>query len=297
MPKPNDGTNNGKALGRNKNDTTEENIDIVAGAADVVGTDGSDFLDYSDDTTGLHIDGGLGNDTILGGSGNDTLEGGRNIDYLDGGGGSDTYLYSGGDHSDYIFDTGTGTNDWDVVVVESNTTLWLNGLGGVEEITSTGNSSVSGYVLDDTLDFSDVELNGIDWIGGYSGNDTIIGNDDANTIYGGSGDDVIVGNGGDDIIHGGTGADQLTGGEGSDTFVYMQANEGGDTITDFTTGVSASGGDVLDLSQIMKDEVTITQDEEDPTDAVVTVTSGSVTTTIILEDVDANTWTDDNWIL
>lgn len=281
MTKP---TNNGGGKGHNKGGTTTGGSQSTA---DVVGTDGDDFLDYRDDTTGLYIDGGLGNDTILGGSGNDTLEGGRNMDYLDGGNGSDTYLYSGGDNADYIIDTGTGSSDWDVVVVDPNSTLWLNGFDGIEEISSDGSSSVSGYVLDDTLDFSNVQLNGIAWIGGYDGNDTIIGNDDANTIFGGSGNDVIVGNGGDDIIVGGTGADTLTGGQGSDTFVYNYANEGGDTITDFQTG---AGGDSLDLSNLMISEnggtVSIQQSGADAI-VVITNSDGSTYDVATLNGVDA----------
>jgi Ca2+-binding RTX toxin-like protein len=40
-----------------------------------------------------------------------------------------------------------------------------------------------------------------------------------------------------DIFIGGSGADVLTGGAGADLFVYKATGEGGDTITDFTSGV------------------------------------------------------------
>ena len=40
-----------------------------------------------------------------------------------------------------------------------------------------------------------------------------------------------------DILSGGSGADILTGGAGADLFVYKATGEGGDTITDFTSGV------------------------------------------------------------
>jgi Ca2+-binding RTX toxin-like protein len=40
-----------------------------------------------------------------------------------------------------------------------------------------------------------------------------------------------------DIFIGGGGADVLTGGAGADLFVYKATGEGGDTITDFTSGV------------------------------------------------------------
>lgn len=297
MSKPIDAGSKSNGNGHNKNSTTDPTIGTVSDGPDIVGTDGNDYLDYRADTQGLWIDGGLGNDTILGGSGDDILQGGRNSDYLDGGNGSDTYLYQQGDNADCIVDTGTGAGDWDVIELSGNSLMYVNALSGIEEIHSDGTSGVTGYVLDDTLDFSNVVLNGVAWVGGGDGNDTIIGNDDANTIYGNAGEDVIFGNGGNDVIVGGTGADTLTGGEGSDTFVYAYANEGGDTITDFQTGDLASGGDVLDLSQIVMDNVSIVQDAATPSNAVVTITSGSMTTTITLEHVDVSTWTDANWIL
>ncbi|MEG4023952.1 cadherin-like domain-containing protein, partial [Microcoleus sp. S13C4] len=40
-----------------------------------------------------------------------------------------------------------------------------------------------------------------------------------------------------DIFSGGSGADVITGGAGADLFVYKAAGEGGDTVTDFTSGV------------------------------------------------------------
>jgi Ca2+-binding RTX toxin-like protein len=265
----------GKALGHDKNG---KNPPPEPNPADVVGTDGNDFLDYSTSTEGLWIDGGLGQDTILGGSGDDILQGGRNGDYLDGGEGNDTYLYKQGDHADWIVDTGTG--DWDVIEIAPNSTMYVNAIEGIEEITSDGTSGITGYVLDDTLDFSGTELNGIAWIGGGAGNDTITGNDDANTIYGNHGDDVIFGNGGDDIIIGGPGADTLTGGAGSDTFIVGQAGDGGDTIADFEAGI-----DTLDLSGIYHTEEVIV--DQVGADAVVTYTSGAVTQTVTLQDADA----------
>lgn len=65
---------------------------------------------------------------------------------------------------------------------------------------------------------------------------TVIGNNLANAITGGDGADTI---------HGGVGADLVTGGKGADSFVFDQLADGGDTITDFTTGV-----DKIDLRPI-----------------------------------------------
>ena len=71
---------------------------------------------------------------------------------------------------------------------------------------------------------------------GGSGNDTIAGNQAANVLTGGAGNDTLQGNAGNDRLCGGLGLDTLTGGAGADTFVFKFLTEGGDTISDFTSG-------------------------------------------------------------
>ncbi|MGE5505004.1 MAG: M10 family metallopeptidase C-terminal domain-containing protein [Actinomycetota bacterium] len=53
---------------------------------------------------------------------------------------------------------------------------------------------------------------------------------------GGSGNDTITGNAAGNLLIGGAGADVVTGGAGADTFGFRAVSEGGDTITDFTSG-------------------------------------------------------------
>lgn len=85
---------------------------------------------------------------------------------------------------------------------------------------------------------------GNDIIAGNQGNDTLLGGIGNDSILGGSGNDTINGGDGDDTIFGGAFGDTLTGGTGADRFAYSNANnEGGDTITDFSTAV-------VDLIQI-----------------------------------------------
>ena len=75
-----------------------------------------------------------------------------------------------------------------------------------------------------------------DLYGGVSG-EQINGRGGNDHIYAGGGNDTVSGGAGSDYIMGGVGSDVLSGGSGPDTFVYVDQGEGGDTITDFETGV------------------------------------------------------------
>lgn len=66
---------------------------------------------------------------------------------------------------------------------------------------------------------------------------TITGGSEDDTLFGSAAADVIQGGAGDDRLNGQAGDDTLTGGSGVDTFVLAApANNGSDTITDFTPG-------------------------------------------------------------
>ena len=55
-----------------------------------------------------------------------------------------------------------------------------------------------------------------------------------------------------DIIIGGAGADTLEGGAGSDIFRYLNADASAvDTINNFTKGTVASGGDIIDVKDLL----------------------------------------------
>ncbi len=95
-----------------------------------------------------------------------------------------------------------------------------------------GNDSLSGSNFDDSILGGD----GNDFIEGKNGKDKISGGDLNDYLFGDEGDDSITGDGGDDSITGGAGFDVLTGGSGADIFAYSTTKEGGDKITDFTSG-------------------------------------------------------------
>jgi len=77
--------------------------------------------------------------------------------------------------------------------------------------------------------------------------DQLAGTPGSDVIRAGDGADVVVARQGDDIIDGGPGDDVLSGGSGDDVFI-KRPGESDDTITDFTSGASADGGDKLDVS-------------------------------------------------
>ncbi|MBQ4677461.1 retention module-containing protein [Aeromonas hydrophila] len=94
---------------------------------------------------------------------------------------------------------------------------------------------------------------GNDLLDGGSGNDTLYGEAGDDTLIGGIGNDILQGGDGKDLLIGGLGSDTMTGGAGSDTFKWLAGDADGSTdkITDFTLGNPTSGGDVLDLSDLL----------------------------------------------
>ena len=104
-------------------------------------------------------------------------------------------------------------------------------------------------------------------------------------LFGGAGADILVGGAGSDVLFGQTGSDTLTGGLGgpdatSDRFVFQRGDvgHGVDTITDFHVAAVASGGDVLDISDLLAGAgITPVQFTDHESDFLV-VTSGTNTT-------------------
>ncbi len=142
---------------------------------------------------GRVITGTAGADRMLGGAGADTLLGSAGADTMFGGSGSDL--------ADYRTDI-----------------LGLRADLGLP-------ASNTGAAAGDTYD-------GVEFLMGGSGNDTLGGNAEANQIWGGngadrlsgaSGNDTLFGEAGDDWLTGGAGADMLDGGAGTDWADYALA--------------------------------------------------------------------------
>ncbi len=186
----------------------------------ILGTPGNDRLNGTNDAD--VIDGLAGDDIINGRGGDDTIIGGAGNDRLNGGSGDDTFVVSGTNDGFDRFNGGVGNDR--VVAGADNTEIGLTTFNNhVEEISADGfnNVSIVGSSANNTLTFTNTNLDGIV------------------AIDGGAGNDRITGSAGDDTIIGGAGNDQLTGGLGNDTFVVSGTGDGLDRF------VGGGGNDAI----------------------------------------------------
>ncbi|AXS79270.1 Ig-like domain-containing protein [Dechloromonas sp. HYN0024] len=155
------------------------------------------------------------------------------------------------------------------------------GAGGVLDISAWGASEVvlSNYGSGsfhitisgaDTVGNTTTQLlsvaNASDMYAGTSSNDMLDAsvNANAHVLAGGAGSDTLLGGSGSDVLIGGAGDDSLTGGLGSDTFAWSLSDKGTvgtpavDTVFGFDVASKASGGDVLDLRDLLPNGATNT---------------------------------------
>lgn len=161
-------------------------------------------------TVGTTTDSYLGIEGVLGTvEFDDVLLGDGRDNYLDGDGGNDQVSGGAGDDwliggpGDDAIDGGAGNYD----LADYYTPVAITADLTAGTVTGDGSDTVTG----------------IESIAGDSGDDRIIGNDDANFLFGWGGDDEIIGGRGNDALDGGDGADALDGGEGTDTCVSGEA--------------------------------------------------------------------------
>ncbi|MFP5512281.1 MAG: calcium-binding protein [Alphaproteobacteria bacterium] len=160
---------------------------------------GNESLDGAGAATGLLIDGGGGDDTLVGSAFNDTLIGGDGANSLTGGAGEDLFFIGAADS------IGGGTGfDTVYVLDDGNLTLDL-GYAGVERLFSGGG--------DDNLYAGGTAVE----IDAGGGSDALLGSEFNDTLNGGDGDDRLFGRGGNDALIGGSGNDDMFGGRGDDT--------------------------------------------------------------------------------
>jgi Ca2+-binding RTX toxin-like protein len=121
---------------------------------------------------------------------------------------------------------------------------------------SAGNDHLNGDGHDNAISGN----GGNDILYGNAGNDTLTGAAGTDALYGGTGNDTLAAGGANDILDGGAGNDTLTGGAGADVFAWHLADKGSsgapaiDTITDFNVAAPASGGDLLEIRDLLQGE-------------------------------------------
>ncbi|MCB1490236.1 MAG: M10 family metallopeptidase C-terminal domain-containing protein [Rhodobiaceae bacterium] len=199
---------------------------------------------------GDNLFGGNGGDAIYGGFGEDTIEGGEGDDYLEGGPGSDFIVGGGG--IDTIGYTYTAF-DWEIRL-------------------DLGQARINGAVHELFYLIENADMG--------SGDDLVIGSNQANTVWGNLGDDTIQGNGGSDTLYGSFGDDDLYGGEDSD-YLYggddrdqlfggndwdvLEGGDGGDELHGENGGDLLRGGDGDDEASGGNDDDAILGDDGDDT--------------------------------
>ena len=112
-----------------------------------------------------------------------------------------------------------------------------------------GDGDTSTGTIDVTVLPVESQINGNGVVNGTAADELLVGGTGADDLRGGLGSDFLFGGLGADTLRGGTLAtpnDTTT-----DTFLYTNVNQGGDTIVGFNTGDSASGGDLIDLGDVL----------------------------------------------
>ncbi len=188
---------NGTAIGGDAAGDTFISIENVTGSAS------NDTL--FGNALGNVLSGGNGHDVLAGRGGNDTLDGGAGDDTVNGGNGADTLI--GGDGIDTLT---TVTN------------------GAAQKIDLLANTITGGDSTGDTI-------SGFENVTTGSGNDLLLGSNDANVIVAGGGNDTLVGRGGNDTLDGGEGNDTVNGGNGTDVLI---GGNGNDTLDTTSTGAA-----------------------------------------------------------
>ncbi|MAT64745.1 MAG: hypothetical protein CMN57_03785 [Gammaproteobacteria bacterium] len=228
----------------------------------VYGQAGSDTIDVTAFSSGNHLDGGAGDDTIhvdrsepfksarydlasifVGGLGNDRMEGGA---------AGDTYIFNRGDGRDVISDFadhyqysasyfredtllfGAGIQVSDITASRSGNDMVIdianpdNPMAGDQITIENWITSSRDYAIE-RVRFADGTVFGIDVVHalamqGTDADDVLQGWNDPLVFEGRGGDDVISGGVFDDTIHGGDGHDEITDAGGADT-VYGGAGD------------------------------------------------------------------------
>ncbi|WP_444956871.1 hypothetical protein [Microbulbifer sp. ZKSA002] len=214
---------------------TVEVIDGDGGNNQIIGSSSNNTLNFTD-TQLLSINlinAAEGNDVVYGSAAADVIEGGIGSDVLYGNSGADIFVLTAGDTGFDQYRGGEGSDQ--VLGTDGDDEVRLSVFSGdarVEIIDGAGgNNRIVGSTSNNTLDFSEAELNNISEIDAGAGNDTVYGSSEADRIVVSAGSDNLYGNAGDDIfVLSGedTGSNRIDGGDDFDTLLATSSD---DTIT------------------------------------------------------------------
>ena len=211
-------------------------------------------------TSVVHVDAGLGNDTLTGLNAStlwrltadDTVEVDdvvfTSMENLVGGTSNDTFAFAPDTVLSGTISGGTGIDSLDYTALSAAVVVDLatgrasgvaSGLsGGVENVYGGG---------------------GADVLTGDMQNNVLIGGADADVLTGMGGDDMIKGESGDDVLEGSAGNDSIEGGAGNDRYVFAGGALGHDTLIESDNSVENDPHDLLDFSRFI-DNVAISLD-------------------------------------
>jgi Ca2+-binding RTX toxin-like protein len=257
--------------------------------------------------------GSTGAETLYGYDGHDLLSGGTGNDILDGGNGNDLYLWSSGDGSDTISDSGASLQEVDtldlqnifyanVTLSKSVNDLLITIAGTSAPITVINRfwSANYGFGLE-LIKYSDgitteilASAVGEITTTGTTANNTLNGWAFRDNMYGLGGDDILISGQGDDVLVGGDGADTLYGSIGRDRYIYA-STDGSDIIED--SGTVLAETDTLEFTDINSGALVLTREGNDikvtlTTTATITIKSMFYGTYGIerFEFADGTTW-------
>ena len=199
-----------------------ENVITGHGHDTVHGSDTGNYIETNFGHDGLY--GYAGDDTLIGGWGNDSLFGHEGTNRLDGGEGDDVFYHGfgsniilGGDGYDILrfnggFDVGVNL----YLHNQFSSQKIVDKAGSANDIFSTIKKieQAEGTVHNDTIK------------GGFSVDNTLIGNAGDDEIWGFGGENDLQGGYGNDTLFSGSGDDTLNGGIGRDMVSFAHADEG-----------------------------------------------------------------------
>ncbi len=195
------------------------------------------------------------NDTrIFSGSGDDTIFGGMGRDFIETNGGDDTvYADSGDGGGDDEIDGGEGGE------TTGDTVIYTGRLEAISVDLGAGGAVADGsgfYDVTVGIAGETDKVKNIENISGGSGDDTIVGDNDA---FG----NILSGGGGDDLLMGGIGNDTLTGGSGTDTlsYAYLTGAGAGITIDLSAASVNAGAGDADTIGDLFEHLTATSRDD------------------------------------